>query len=73
MGLKAQRNKPATSDEGFMDEFGIAVDTLDPAGNVRIHGELWQAESVSGTIPAGSKVQVTSRKQFILYVQSVPN
>jgi len=71
MGLRAQRAKPATSTEGFADETGVAVDTLDPSGNVMIHGELWQAKSVSGTIAEGTGVRVTGRKHFTLYVEPI--
>jgi membrane-bound serine protease (ClpP class) len=69
MGLRAQRAKPVTNREGFMDETGVTVDVLDPRGNVMIHGELWQAESASGLIPADTKVRVTGRKHFTLFVE----
>jgi membrane-bound serine protease (ClpP class) len=69
MGLRAQRAKPVTNREGFMDETGVTVDVLDPRGNVMIHGELWQAESASGLIPANTNVRVTGRKHFTLFVE----
>lgn len=37
---------------------GTALSILDPKGIVRVRGEEWSAESVNGTIPAGTAVQV---------------
>jgi membrane-bound serine protease (ClpP class) len=59
-----------TGPESFEGETGKAIETLDPKGNVLVHGELWQAESVSGIIMAGEKIQVTGRNKFTLYVKS---
>lgn len=71
-GLKAQRAKPVTGVEGLMGEIGESLVTLDHAGTVRVHGEVWNAESISGTISAGKKVRVTGIKDLKLYVESVP-
>jgi membrane-bound ClpP family serine protease len=32
----------------LVDETGIANEILSPSGMVLVHGELWQAESLSG-------------------------
>lgn len=37
---------------------GVAVTPLDPVGTVRVRGELWSAESLSGKLAAGSTVHV---------------
>jgi membrane-bound ClpP family serine protease len=37
---------------------GVAVTQLTPVGVVRVAGENWSAESVSGTLPAGAPVHV---------------
>jgi membrane-bound ClpP family serine protease len=37
---------------------GIAITELTPAGVVRVGGENWSAESVSGILPAGAPVHV---------------
>jgi membrane-bound serine protease (ClpP class) len=68
LGIRAQRAKPTTGMEGFIGETGIALDTLAPTGSVRVHGEIWQAESGSGVIEQGEKVQVISMKNFKLLV-----
>ena len=46
--IKTQRLKPVIGLETFKDETGKALDDLDPIGTVMMHGEIWQAESLSG-------------------------
>ena len=70
-GLKAQRSKPVTGVEGFLGETGLVLETLDPLGTVRVHGEIWQAESGSGMIAAGQKVRILSMKKFRLTVEAL--
>ncbi|MFN2458214.1 MAG: nodulation protein NfeD [Chitinophagaceae bacterium] len=70
LGLKAQRAKPVTGIEGIPGEIGETLQTLDPVGSVLVHGEIWQAESVSGKIDAGKKIRVTGMKNFKLYVET---
>jgi membrane-bound serine protease (ClpP class) len=71
MGIRAQRRKPVTGSEGFTGETGEAVEELNPIGNVLVHGELWQAESVAGTIAAGQRIKVTGRRNFKLFVEPI--
>jgi membrane-bound serine protease (ClpP class) len=71
MGLKAQRLKPATGSESMIGETGEAKEELNPLGMVFLHGELWQAESVSGVISQGEKIRVKSMKGFKLFVEKV--
>lgn len=68
-GIRAQRARPVTGVEGFMGETGEALEPLDPLGNVRVHGEIWQAESVGGRIEAGAKIHIKSMKHFKLFVE----
>lgn len=70
IGLKAQRAKPVTGVEGLVGQIGETLVTLDPAGTVRVHGEVWNAESVSGVIGRGEKVRVTGLKDLKLYVEA---
>ncbi len=58
LGIKAQRRKPATGLEGLINEDGEATSDLNPTGYIRIHGELWDAESIDGIINKGTKVNV---------------
>lgn len=71
MGLRAQRLRPVTGSESMIGETGEARDELSPEGMVFLHGELWQAESLSGAIHVGDKVRVKSMKGFKLFVEKV--
>jgi len=68
-GIRAQKANPVTGIEGFIGEIGITLETLDPLGTVRVHGEIWRAESVSGRIEMGEKIYVKSMKNFKVYVE----
>jgi membrane-bound serine protease (ClpP class) len=69
MGLKAQYRKPFTGIESMAGETAETLDTLDPAGRVRMHGEIWNAISISGTMSKGEKVRVAQVKNLTLYVE----
>jgi membrane-bound serine protease (ClpP class) len=71
MGLRAQRLKPVTGSESMIGETGEAREELNPLGMVFLHGELWQAESLSGEIKQGEKIRVTGLKGFKLFVEKV--
>ncbi len=47
---------------------GVAISVLEPVGVVRVAGEEWSAESLSGDIAAGTKVQVVGREGVRLQV-----
>ena len=70
-GVKALRLKPVTGVEGFIGETGTVLQDLKPFGTVYVHGEIWQAESVSGTIEKGATIRVLSEKNFHLKVERV--
>jgi membrane-bound serine protease (ClpP class) len=69
MGLKAQRAQPVTGIEGMLRETGEALSTLNPLGQVHVHGEIWNAESTSGLIQQGQKVRITGMKDMKLFVE----
>jgi membrane-bound serine protease (ClpP class) len=71
LGIKAQRAKPVTGIEGMTGSIGETLETLDPVGRVRVHGESWNAESLSGSINKGEKVLVKEIKNLKLYVESL--
>jgi membrane-bound serine protease (ClpP class) len=71
LGLKAQRRKPVTGMEGMIGLTGESLGTLSPFGKVRVHGELWNAESISENIDQGKKIRVTGIKNLKLYVEEV--
>ena len=41
--LKAHRKKPLTGKEGLIGEEGVTIETLNPTGQIEIHGEIWKA------------------------------
>lgn len=57
--VSALRSRPAAVDPTRLwGAEGVATSELAPSGTVRVRGETWSAESVSGRIPAGSPVHV---------------
>ncbi|MEP6595525.1 MAG: nodulation protein NfeD [Ginsengibacter sp.] len=73
LGLKAQRLKTMTGIEGLIGQTGESLDALDPAGRVRVQGEVWNAESLTGNIDAGKKVQIKEMRNLKLYVEPINN
>ncbi|HEX5168916.1 MAG TPA: NfeD family protein, partial [Cyclobacteriaceae bacterium] len=71
LGLKAQRPKPVTGKEGMIGEIGESLEVLDPSGTVRVHGEIWNAESVRGKIEVDKKVRVVEVKSLTLRVERI--
>lgn len=69
--LKAQKLKPITGKEGIVGELGETLAALDPSGVIKVHGEIWKAQSVSGAIRQGEKVRVTAIKNLTLFVEPV--
>jgi membrane-bound serine protease (ClpP class) len=73
LAVKAQKAKPVSGIEGMVGEVGETLARLEPSGMVRVHGELWKAESVSGSIDKGQKIKVTAIKNLTLYVEQANN
>ena len=57
LAVKGQKAKPVTGTEGMIGEEGETLARLEPSGMVRVHGELWKAESVSGIIETGRRIR----------------
>jgi membrane-bound serine protease (ClpP class) len=70
IGIRAQARKPVTGAEGIVGERGEAVTALSPGGQVRVHGELWNAVSSGEEIPAGCKVTVEGVRGLTLTVRA---
>jgi membrane-bound serine protease (ClpP class) len=69
LAVKGQRKKPVSGMEGIIGEIGETLAILDPSGLIKVHGEIWKAESVSGSIDRGRKVRVTAIKDLTLFVE----
>jgi membrane-bound serine protease (ClpP class) len=68
-GIKAQSRKPTTGIEGIIGEIGETISNLEPEGQIRVHGELWNAESLDGSVSKGTKVKVTRVSNLKLMVR----
>ena len=55
--ILAHRNKSVSGEEGLLTETGIALTDIDGEGKIRVHGEIWQANSET-RISAGEQVKV---------------
>ncbi len=71
MGLKAQRAKPSSGVEVLIGKFGQTIEALQPLGSVKVNGEIWKAESLSGAISENEKIVIKGIKNLTLYVEQV--
>jgi len=69
MGLKAQKERITSGNEGLIDMEGIVFTPLTPTGRIKIVGEIWTAESLSGDIEKDQKVVVTRVQGLKLWVK----
>ena len=68
-GIKAQRKKVSTGLEGIVGETGFTMSNLKPVGEVKVHGEIWNAECYEGEIKKGTAIIVTGIENFKLTVK----
>jgi membrane-bound serine protease (ClpP class) len=69
-GLKAQRRPVAVGRETLIGQTGFARDALAPTGTIRMEGEEWTAQSVTGEeIPAGAAIRVVGLVGLRLQVE----
>jgi membrane-bound serine protease (ClpP class) len=67
-----RRRKKMTGVESMIGKIGIATTDLKPKGEVRVVGEIWRAESVSGDIAKGEKVRVKELRGLVIMVENAP-
>lgn len=67
--VSAQRRPSATGREALVGALARVREPLDPEGLVLVEGELWQARSRAGAIPAGATVKVVAVEGLSLVVQ----
>lgn len=72
-GLRAQKLKPVSGGSALIGEIAIAVDALEPKGQVRVLGELWSAIATSGHIQSGQKVIIKEIRDLTLFVEGQAN
>jgi membrane-bound serine protease (ClpP class) len=61
----------ATGKEGIIGEKGVVLTNLKPVGEVRVHGEIWNAESIDGNINKGSFILVVGIENLKLIVKKL--
>ncbi len=74
LAVKARRNKVLTGPQAMIGGTAIVRRPLEPAGQVEIRGELWQAALVQPhtTTPAGARVRVQCVEGLTLLVEPLP-
>ena len=65
--IAAQARRVTTGPEGLVGAFGEAITEISPHGEVRVHGEIWRAESAD-PLRAGSAIAVTQVRGLTLVV-----
>ncbi|MCX8125702.1 MAG: NfeD family protein [Dehalococcoidia bacterium] len=68
LAVRLSKRRPLTGPETMVGKRCIAVTPLDPAGYVKIDGELWRAVVVSGKLGVGEEAVVVSVKDMTLVV-----
>jgi membrane-bound serine protease (ClpP class) len=68
MAIKTRLSKPTTGREGLVGSKGIVISTLALEGQVKLHGEIWQAISDS-QIEKGEKIIVKQIDGLVLKVE----
>ena len=66
---QARRMKVKTGSEQMIGMTGTAFSSLDPMGEVKVEGQIWKAESVTGPVRPGEFVEIVGRKGLILRVK----
>lgn len=69
LGLKAQKARTVTGNEGLIGAAGTAKTDLNPQGKVFVHGEIWQAYSEQ-PIEMGSRIKVVDVTGLTLKVDN---
>lgn len=68
LGVKALREGTMTGSEGVIGQVGMAKTNLSPAGQIFVHGEIWDAVSEE-PVQAGHHIEVTNVKGLTLHVK----
>jgi membrane-bound serine protease (ClpP class) len=66
--VQARRRRPVTGQEELVGQVGLVRKTLNPAGTVFVHGELWQARSEGEPIRTGQTVVVEGIEDGLVLV-----
>ncbi len=67
-----RRKNKLTGPEAMKGKTGLTVTDLTPKGEVRVQGEIWRAESISGNIVKGDQIIVKTLKGLVVIVEKAP-
>ncbi len=72
IALRARRGKLLTGPQAMLRQMATAITPLDPAGQVEVRGELWQARlrTPGSTLPVGANVCVRGIDGLVLLVDA---
>ena len=71
MGLRAQKTKSVSGREGLIGNTGVTLSYLNPTGWVLVHGETWNAESLTDSIEKDRKIVVKNISGLKLFVEPI--
>ena len=69
---QARRMKVKGGPEELVGKVGTVTSVLAPKGEVRIEGQIWRAESISGEVKEGEQVEIVGREGLTLKVKPKP-
>lgn len=67
----ARKQKVLVGADALLGEEGVCTRDIDPAGEVRVMGQIWRAKSVDRAISRGERVRVVGRDGLMLLVKPV--
>ncbi|MBN1786636.1 MAG: nodulation protein NfeD [Candidatus Methanofastidiosa archaeon] len=68
--LRLRKSSPTTGKEQMLNEEGVVIEALEPAGTIKIRGEIWKGYSEEN-IAVGERVKVISIKGLTLIVEKI--
>jgi len=71
LALRARRSKVRMGGDAMIGQIAVVTQPLAPTGQVRVNGELWQAESATPAV-LGEQVRVRGLRDLTLLVERVP-
>jgi membrane-bound serine protease (ClpP class) len=71
MVVRQRRQPVVTGHEEMVGSIGEATDAFAESGHIRVHGELWQAQS-SAPIAKGQRVRVRALEGLTLLIEPLP-
>ena len=72
LAVRARKSKSRTGVDALLGQIGTAMQPLTPAGQILVHGELWQSESAA-PVQKGEHVRVRGVRNLTLLVERVPS